>query len=47
MAKGLRSKSAMTKDTTHRNEVFSTKLQNVQDQIQELVLESRLGKQER
>lgn len=47
MAGGLRSRSAMTRDISEMTNDLSTQLKQIQEQIHELVLDSRLSKQNR
>lgn len=47
MVEGLRSKSVNAKDENEKGEDFAKKFQQMQDQIQELVLESRMARKDK
>lgn len=47
MAEGLHSKFALAKENSEKNDEISTRIQQMQEQIQELLLEARLAWQDR
>lgn len=46
MAEGLHSRSAMTKDNADKNDCLSLQIKELQEQIHELVLDSRFARQD-